>query len=348
MQIAIIAGAVTNITNLLTSCSWSGDRTQAARKLEFTFVQDDRDPNIPVISVDVGYTVVGGDDEGNVVFRGNIYKLERNRDQSSVKITAYDNLFVLNRSKTTQKFSNAYPEDIARSVCSQMGVKTGNIATTGVTVSFIANGKTGFQIIQGAYTEAKKQNGKLYQLLMRGDELDVIEKGNLCGYVADAASNMTESIYSESIENLINAVLVVDEQGNGGELITDDESISKYSMFIEVYRQQKDKDAQQEAKDLMNKPEREGNITVLGDYRCISGYSIEVRDSLFRGQFWIKSDSHTFNDGIHVMKLNLEFENIMTEEKVEQEKEKSSPKSTKSKKNDSETDTDKIERKRKV
>ena len=120
MQIAIIAGSVTNITNLLTSCSWSGDRTQAARKLEFSFVQDDRDPNIPVISVDVGYTVVGGDDEGNVVFRGNIYKLERNRDQSSVKITAYDNLFVLNRSKTTQKFSNAYPEDIARSICSRL------------------------------------------------------------------------------------------------------------------------------------------------------------------------------------------------------------------------------------
>ena len=346
MQIAIIAGSVTNITNLLTSCSWSGDRTQAARKLEFSFVQDDRDPNIPVISVDVGYTVVGGDDEGNVVFRGNIYKLERNRDQSSVKITAYDNLFVLNRSKTTQKFSNAYPEDIARSICGQMGVKAGNIATTGVTVSFIANGKTGFQIIQGAYTEAKKQNGKLYQLLMRGDELDVIEKGNLCGYVADAASNMTESIYSESIENLINAVLVVDEQGNGGELITDDESISKYSMFIEVYRQQKDKDAQTEAKDLMNKPEREGNITVLGDYHAISGYSLLVKDSNFNGKFYIESDVHEFTNSVHTMRLKLSFENLMNEVEVETES-KTSKKSKQAEKEKNPTETS-TERKRKA
>lgn len=155
---------------------------------------------------------------------------------------------------------------------------------------------------------------------MRGNELCVIEKGAMIDFVADAAINMTDSIYKESIEHLVNAVMVVDEQGNGGEMISDDESISKYSMFIEVYKQQKDKDAQTEAKALLNKPEREGQITLLGDYRAISGYSITVRDSLFTGEFWIKSDVHKFDNGIHTMQLTLTFENIMVEEKVEQEK----------------------------
>ena len=148
---------------------------------------------------------------------------------------------------------------------------------------------------------------------MRGDELDVIEKGELCGVVADASSNMTDSIYQESIENLINAVMVVDEEGNGAEWITDNESISKYSQFIAVYKQQKDKDNLTEAKALLNKPEREGNISLLGDYRAISGFSLIVRDSNFNGKFWIKSDTHTFNGGLHIMKLQLEFENIMDE-----------------------------------
>ena len=320
MQIAILAGSVTNITNLVTACTWSGNRTQAARKLEFTFVQDGRDPNLPVINVDVGYTVVGADDNGEIVFRGNIYDKEIDRAKSSVKCTCYDNLFVLNKSKTTKKFDKAYPEDIARSVCGQMGVKTGEIATTGVPVSFIANSKTGYQVIQGAYYEAHKVNEKLYQLIMRGDELCVIEKGELCGVVADASTNITDSIYSEGIQNLINAVMVVDEQGNGAEWITDNESISKYSMFIEVYKQQKDKDAQAEAKALLNKPEKSGNITLLGDYRAISGYSLTVKDANFTGKFWIKADTHTFNKGVHEMKLQLEFENIMAEEKVETEK----------------------------
>ena len=35
------------------------------------------------------------------------------------------------------------------------------------------------------------------------------------------------------------------------------------------------------------------------------------------GKFWIKSDTHTFQEGQHSMKLEIEFENIMTEEKVD-------------------------------
>ena len=43
---------------------------------------------------------------------------------------------------------------------------------------------------------------------------------------------------------------------------------------------------------------------------------------LFDGKFWVKSDTHTFTDGKHEMKLELEFENIMNEEKAEKKKEK--------------------------
>ena len=46
-----------------------------------------------------------------------------------------------------------------------------------------------------------------------------------------------------------------------------------------------------------------------------------MRDSLFKGQFWVKADTHTFVDGKHEMKLELEFENIMNEEETEKEKE---------------------------
>ena len=53
-----------------------------------------------------------------------------------------------------------------------------------------------------------------------------------------------------------------------------------------------------------------------------SSYSITVKDSLFKGQFWVKADTHTFVDGKHEMKLELEFENLMNEEKTEKEEEK--------------------------
>lgn len=320
MKIAVVGDTTTDISPLLTSCSWSGDRTQAARKLEFSFVQDDRDAEIPVIDIDCGYTVVGGDDDGNIVFRGNVYAVRRDRSQSTVEVLAYDNLWILNRSKTSRKFKDALPEDIAREICDAMGVKTSNIAKTGTTVSFIANAKTGFNIIMSAYTEAKKKTGGVYMCMMDGDSLSIVEKGERCGVTLNASANMMESVYRESIESLVNAVQIVDENGSIQSVISKAESIERYSMFMEVYKIQKDKDAQTEAADMLNNPEREGYVTAPGDYRAKAGYSLVVKDALFSGSFYIKSDVHTWRDGIHEMRLQLEFENLMLEVEAEHEK----------------------------
>ncbi|WP_298594738.1 hypothetical protein [uncultured Mitsuokella sp.] len=311
-----------DISHLLTSCTWSGSRLNVARKLEYSFVQDDRDKNIPVIDIDNGYTCYGYDDAGNLVFEGNIYSIERDRAKSSVRVTAFDHLFVLAKSKTTRKFDRIAPEDVTRQICAELGVLVGNVAETGTAVSFIANAKTGYQIIMSAYTEASKTTGKKYHPVMDGAKLNIVEKGTLIdGYTADSSVNMEGSVYKESIENLVDQVIIVDKEGNRVDFARNDEHIKKYSMFQDVYKEDPNKDTQTEAKAMLKKPEQSGHITVLGDYRVKSSYSVEVKDSLFKGQFWIKSDTHTFTDGKHEMKLELEYENIMNEEKAEQEKE---------------------------
>ena len=318
MKIAIMGK---DATHLITEATWSGDKTQAARKLEITMIQDDRDRRVPAWDLDVGYTVQGFTEQDQLVFEGNIYELERDRAKSTVKMTCFDHLYVLNRSKTTRKFKDALPEEIAVQICGEMGVQTGNIAQTGTPVSFIANAKTGYQIILGAYTEAHKKNEKVYQLVMNGAKLDVIEKGTLIDFKLDSARNMDGSVYKESITELVNRVLIVDDKGNQvGETIDDSESQEKYSRFQTIYKQQKDKDTQTEAKALLTKPKREGHITALGDYTCVTGFSVTIKDGNFNGKFWIKSDNHTFRDNFHEMKLQLEFENLMQEEKVETER----------------------------
>lgn len=334
MQVFIVAAKKVDVSRLLEGkVTWSGSRIQVARKLEFTLVQDDRDPNIPVIEFENGYTVQAYDDNKELFFEGNIYRIERNRKAGKVSVVALDHLHVLGVSKTTRKFTNAKPEDIATQICNELGVIVGDFAKTNTPVTFIANAKTGYQIIQSAYFEAAKKTKKKYHPIMNGAKLDVIEKGTLIkdeetgeNYTANSATNMTDSVYRESIEKLINQVLVVDDKGNMVNIQKDDESIKKYSMFQTVYKTDPNKDTQAEIKDIFekNKIDRGGYITVLGDYRVKSSYSIIVQDSLFKGQFWVKADTHTFIDGKHEMKLELEFENIMNEEKAEQEKEKKS------------------------
>ena len=86
--------------------TWEGSRLQVARRLEFQYAQDARDPNLPNYVINCGETVYGYDEDGNLQFQGNVYSVEKNVQASTVKVLAYDNLFILTRSKTTRKFSN--------------------------------------------------------------------------------------------------------------------------------------------------------------------------------------------------------------------------------------------------
>lgn len=315
-----------DISNLVSSLTWSGSRLQAARRLEFDYVQDDRDSNVPQVVINNGETVFGHDDAGKLVFRGNVFDVEKDRRQSRVHITAFDNLFILNKSRTTRKFTSVTPESVASAICSEMGIKPGTFATTNTPVTFIADNKTGYEIIMMAYTEAAKTTKQKYFPVMageQGDQLDVILKGSLIdGYIADANANMAESVYKESIEDMVNQVMVTDEQGNAINYVSNQEWMQKYSMIQGVYKTDPNKNTQAGANAMLKGPDRSGYITVLGDYRVIASYSIQVRDSLFNGQFWIKADTHTFIDGKHEMRLELEFENLMDEVKTEKPKAK--------------------------
>lgn len=316
---ALICGKIT----------WEGSRLQVARRLEFSYVFEPRDPNLRQYVINLGETVYAYDEDGNLVFEGNVYRIERNTQQSEIQVTCYDHLFVLCRSKMTRKFTDMTAEDIAKAVCAEMGVIVGNLAETGKKISFIAQEKTGYQIIMIAYTEAAKQINAakanasdpdvLFHPMMNGAALDIIKKGTLIeNWQADQFTNTENSQYKESIENLIDRVMITDEQGNLTDYQSNDEWIKKYSMFQDVYKTNPNENAQEQIKAMFHGPERSGVLDVLGDYRVKSSYSIPITDNITQltGKFWVKSDTHTFENGIHEMRLEIEFENIMNKEEM--------------------------------
>ncbi|AEQ22595.1 hypothetical protein Acin_1373 [Acidaminococcus intestini RyC-MR95] len=278
--------------------------------------------------INCGETVYGYDEDGNLQFQGNVYSVEKNVQASTVKVLAYDNLFILTRSKTTRKFSNIKAEDIARSICQEMGIKVGNLAETGIKVSFIAQDKTGYQIIMMAYTESsaqinasKKESDPdvVFHPVMDGDKLDVIKKGTLIeNFEANQYSNIMNSRYKESIEKVVNKIMLTDQQGNVTGYQSKDDSIKKYSMVQAVYKQNPKKAMKDQLTKIFHGPDRTGILEMLGDYRAKASYSIKISDILpeMTGQFWIKSDTHSFENGIHTMKLEIEFENLMNKQEL--------------------------------
>lgn len=307
----------TDISNLVTRITWSGNRLQVARKLEFTYIFEPRDTNIPAHIVNLGETVQGFTSVVDTVpvFQGNVYNIERNTQSSTITVTAYDNLFILSKSKTTKKYTDMTAEDITRSVCAEMGIKVGNLAVTGQKMTFIAQEKTGYQIIMMAYTQASKKTGKKYHPIMNVDSLDVIEKGTLLDFTASQYVNEENSTYKESIENMVNRVMITDEQGNFIGYQGNEDWMKKYSMIQSVYKKSPNRNTDEEVKAMLKGVERSGTIELLGDYTVKSSYSIKIDDLItnLTGQFYVKSDTHEFENGIHTMRLEIEFENMMNE-----------------------------------
>lgn len=315
-----VGGVAQDISNLVTHVTWSGNRLQVARKLQFRYIFEPRDANIKPHIVNLGETVQGFTSAADTVpvFQGNIYSIERNTQESEITVTAYDNLFILSKSKTTKKYTDMTAEDVTRAVCTEMGIKAGNLASTGVKMTFIAPEKTGYQIIMMAYTYASKKTGKKYHPVMNVDSLDVVEKGTLIdGFEANMFTNEENSTYRESIEAMVNRIMVTDEQGNFIRYEGNEDWIKKYSMIQNVYKSSPNRNTADEVKAMLKGPERLGTIELLGDYRVKSSYSIKITDliSQLTGQFFVKSDTHEFENGIHTMRLEIEFENMMNEEK---------------------------------
>ena len=51
----------------------------------------------------------------------------------------------------------------------------------------------------------------------------------------------------------------------------------------------------------------ESSISAIGNMQCISGYSVVIEEEQLKGVFFIKSDTHTFENNTHTMELNLEY-----------------------------------------
>ena len=66
-----------NIIELVREISWSGDKKEVARKINFTIYQNEHDSQMPKVSIKVGDDIIMRDDRGKPLFGGVIHKIDR-------------------------------------------------------------------------------------------------------------------------------------------------------------------------------------------------------------------------------------------------------------------------------
>lgn len=307
-------GEKLDITNLLTTITWSGDYKSCARKLEFSLISSANDINVPKIDIPLMSVIIFYEDDKEL-FRGFVYEREKSSD-NSISFLCYDYCAKLNDIKVSYNIKNETASSIYNKFLTEYGLNKGDIVQANTKIKKVFLGTTAYDMIMSAYTEEAKATGKKYMLYSKGNKFYATEKGIVKLKLSfEEGKNILSSNFKESVSNMVNKVLIVDDNGNKVSEVKNDDWLKTYGLFQEVYKKQEDKDANAEAKAMLKDIEQTCSLSGFGDTTCITGMGVQVKDTYtgLVGLFYIDSDTHTWEGGKYSIDLELNFKNIMNE-----------------------------------
>ena len=311
-------GSMIDISPYVLDYEWSGDISQGGRKLAFKLAYNSKDKVFVNVQANGGDTVylyyqtdlhaVGPLEPPKEIFRGKIFYKNRDTSTNSYEFTAYDDLYIWAHSEIRRKFSDIPAESVVEQVAGLMGTQVGKICEIGVNVDFIADPMTATETVQKAFEIAGWTTQKKYHIYMQEGMLYVVERSQeVEGYVATDMENVEHTQHSESAEEMVNTVQIVNAEGTEVGRVSNDEDIKRYGTMQKVYKEDPKQDTQTAAKALLKSIVSKSSLDGLGDVRCIAGYAIIVQEEQLKGKFAIISDRHTIAGKLHKMSLDLQF-----------------------------------------
>lgn len=314
-----------DITDYVTQVTWSGDSDQAARKLDFSIAYNTPVKDKAFIPVDLklgGFIYLfyreNETDSEVELFQGRIFYRKRASEGYSFDFTCFDDMIFLAKSNIRAVISGSVPAAI-KQVCNEVGIPVGTIPDAlNASVNFIADDKSCSEAIrmildyqQAADSAAGKDTA--YLPVCINGQVNIIPKGELIeGYTATADTNIMTAEHSESIENMVNRIKAVDDNGTVCQMFTETDDVRHFGMIQKIYKMQPPKQGEtvdnvKAARAKLKRQKDESSLKGTGYVQCITGYAINVQEEQLKGKFYIKSDSHSFRNGIHTMSLTLEY-----------------------------------------
>lgn len=291
---------------------WSGTHNQCSRQITFTLPVNKYDKNFQNIGIKMGDIVCLYSGKKKL-FVGVIVDRDGSAAIGTRSYIARDFMHYLLRSNTSHKFKNKTPEAIAKTVCAEVGVKCGSLVKTGVNIpKLIFEDQPIYDIIVKAYRKAAAKTGKKYMPAMDGKKVCVVIKGEDSKVTLDQNNDITDATMHDTTDNMVNLVRIYNEKGKQiGKVET--ANAKKYGIYQSVYTKEKGVDAKKEAKSMMVGVTREASVEAIGKLGAVSGKSIVIYDKAtgLSGKFYITSDTHTFENGVHTMSLELAWHNTM-------------------------------------
>lgn len=319
------------ITEFVTTVSWSGADTQASRSVEFELVNTPFDKKMTVPVLKGGDIITFYDDDDKARFTGRITNKEKLSEIGTRNYIARDYMHNMIQSNASYIFKKKTPEYITRAVCKDLGIKVGSLVKTKKKLKkYVAQGMSMYDIIRKAFKKAKP--GTKFLLAMDGTKFTVVKRGGVvAGFHLDSTKDILNMEFTENADSMVNKVVIYNKNNKKVGVVKNANWIKTYGVYQDVYdndrkKKKATKADKNEAKKMLEGVDKKTTVEAIGDIRCVSGRAITILDTATNtsAEFWIKSDTHTWENGIHTMTLELKFKQKVSSTEVQISEEDSS------------------------
>lgn len=307
--------------NIFETVEWSGSIKTSCRALEATYLKDKAKFEL---GQEIEFIV-----DGKKVFIGKIFKISQNTEEETNTIKAYDNAVMLNKNNFIENFYNIPPSNIAKNILGKLKIEIGELPPDKAKCTFPAIDRTGYEIILMAYKIQAAKDNKIYSIISENNKISVVEQGTLIpNFSLTSSANIRQARYSESIEEMVNKVVLYETAEGESKIIAvkeNPEEISKYGVFQRVQEQDKNNEAYLQVNNILKGIQESSDLTVDGNIYLMSGFSVPIKVktlSKLNLTFLIETDRHIWTSNDYITYITLAFENIMNDVEIDKSNKK--------------------------
>ena len=219
-------GVTYNITNICSRIVWKGSASEAARSVDFDYINAPYDKTINLPGISTGDYISLEDAKEGEIFFGQIFGIEKSSQTGTITFTAYDMMKHLLESTGQYNFKNLTAEEIVSQVCADLQVPIRHLYKTGVNIaSMLCDKMKMYDIVMAAYSRAHKITGDKYFAMIYKRGIGVYKtEWAIKGFVLSESANIFSSSIAESMDEIKNKVLIFDDKGKQIGEVKDDDS----------------------------------------------------------------------------------------------------------------------------
>lgn len=313
MELYLIKEDAVNITDITGGIGLSTSMDTLGASLNFNIARNFNDPNYALAeTLEVGDIVILNNSKE--LFKGVILEITTNKFNKNVK--CLDFCFYLNKNKVVKQFDEISASTAIKQVLKEIGADIGEISTISTSITKIYNSNTIAEIINDILKQANDELGIKYIIEFAEDKFNVVpfRKVNVqFRYKSTSSESLTESILE-----MKNSIIVTSNEQEEIEILAvakDEANIERYGSLQEVITVSPDEDeakvrniAKTKLKEL-NKVFRTASLQGFGNDEFKAGRVLELNNQEFslKGEYLIKSCSHTWVKGEHLVNLEVEL-----------------------------------------